>query len=175
MWKQPVPAEQSHNTSSRRWIWRQNPHCNRLSVQLIEGAVWNARVQPAYIWQENPPDQVPGHDTSLQPNQFQTRGAAGFGPSIAAALMDQPAVLLGTSSVSLLAALGRSKQLALWREAVFRRGEGPEKHLILVNKKGSFNSCLPFRCWGRINCIWADVWPWRCFSVGWAEGSFAGC
>lgn len=70
MWKQPVPAEQFHNTSSRRWIWRQNLHHNRLNMQLTEGADWNAGVQPPCVWQENPPEQIPGHDTSFhQPGE----------------------------------------------------------------------------------------------------------
>lgn len=178
MWKQPVPAEQFHNTSSRGWIWRQNLHHNRLNVQLTEGANWNVGVQPACIRQENPPDHIPGHDASLQPLSPLKPGEqlVLVLPYLLPCWISQQQVFIwGTSSVSLLAALGRSEQQALWREAVLRRGEGPEKHLILINKKGAFNSCLPFRCWGRISCIQADVWPWRCSSMGWAEGSFTGC
>lgn len=59
-----------------------------------------------------------------------------------------------------------------WREAVVQRQEGPEKHLISINKKGTFNSCLSFWCWGRISCIQADVWPWRCCSVGHSQAAW---
>lgn len=173
MWKQPVPAEQFHNTSSRRWIWRQNQHSNWLKTQLAEGADWNIRVQPACVWQENPPDQIPGHDTSLQPNQFQVgrelvlviphcypAGSASSRQSFWEPLLS-PSLLLWEEASNWP-----------WREAVVQRQEGPEKHLILINKKGTFNSCLSFWCWGRISCIQADVWPWRCCSVGHSQAAW---
>lgn len=42
MWKQPMPAGYSPNTSSRGWIRRQNPHKTRLNVQTQGCDLWTA-------------------------------------------------------------------------------------------------------------------------------------
>lgn len=167
MWKQPPPAEQSPNTSSGGWTRRQNPHSNRLNVQTETSGC-----NPWTTDSKSPQTETLG-TTPLQPNQFQARVAVGFGAAVPAALLLQPAAAW-SSLCSLLAVLGRAERPALGREAVVQRGGVPQKHLILSNKKGPFNYCLPLRCQGRTGCILVDVWPQRCSFMGWPGGGHPG-
>lgn len=137
-------------------------------------------------WQQNPLGQTLGtrHNASLQPNQFQTRVVAGFVPTIPAALLGQPAV--GSQFGHLLWASPLPPSLShreepsnqpwlgetfpLGREAAVQRGGMPQKHLILINRIGAFNSRLPPQRQGRTSCILVEVWSQRCSSMGWAGG-----
>lgn len=161
MWKQPAPAERSPDTSSRGWIWRQNPHSNRLNVQN--------ETLGCDLWTTD--SKIPRTET-LGTTPLSSQTSYNPGQQLVLVLPYQPSSgqpLRAPPLPSLLAAWGRAEWPALGREAAVQRGGVPKQHLILVNKKGAFNSHLPPWWQHRTGCVPVNVWPQRCSCMGWAE------